>query len=164
MEQKKTTSTPNKKPSKQRFRLILQEEGTFAERWAMKVQPLQLKWLAAGSVIIVALITYALIAWTPLREVVVPGYMTTESRVMQKEAIQTADSLSNILEAQGRYIANLKAIFSGELPPQSMEVISNTAPLRPLLHLSHNNLVRRSRAFVPASKKRTPLPLENPGV
>ena len=128
MEQKKTTSTPNKKPSKQRFRLILQEEGTFAERWAMKVQPLQLKWLAAGSVIIVAVITYALIAWTPLREVVVPGYMTTEARVMQEEAIQTADSLSNILEAQGRYIANLKAIFSGELPPQSMEIISNTAP------------------------------------
>ena len=40
-----------------RFKLILQEEGTFAEYWSMRVQPNQLRFLAALSILTVSLIT-----------------------------------------------------------------------------------------------------------
>ena len=56
---------PEPTPSK-RFKLILQEEGTFAEHWSMRVQPNQLRFLAALSILIVALITYAPVSYTHL--------------------------------------------------------------------------------------------------
>ena len=116
-------TTPNRK-----FRLILQEEGTFAERWAMRVRPGQIRGLAALSVLIVAGLTYALVALTPLKEVAVPGYLSTESRAMQEQALQTADSLSAVLAMQGRYIDNLRAVLMGELPAGAIETLADVGP------------------------------------
>lgn len=108
-------------PSK-RFKLILQEEGTFAEHWSMRVQPNQLRFLAALSILTVALITYALVALTPLKERVVPGYDASETRAMQAESWRAADSLSTILDRQSRYLDNLRAILSGDLPAGALAV------------------------------------------
>ena len=108
-------------PSK-RFKLILQEEGTFAEHWSMRVQPNQLRFLAALSILTVALITYALVALTPLKERVVPGYDASETRAMQADSWRAADSLSTILERQSRYLDNLRAVLSGDLPAGALAV------------------------------------------
>lgn len=113
-------------PSK-RFKLILQEEGTFAEHWSMRVQPNQLRFLAALSILTVALITYALVALTPLKERVVPGYDASETRAMQADSWRAADSLSTILDRQSRYLDNLRAILSGDLPVGALTVTPDLA-------------------------------------
>ena len=128
MPEKDATNKKANQPEKRRYRLILQEEGSFAEQWAMKVQPRQLKWLLAFSVATIALITYGLVALTPLKEAVIPGYLTTESREIQARALRAADSLTNVLETQGRYISNLRAIMSGDLPPQSVKLGVDITP------------------------------------
>lgn len=113
-------------PSK-RFKLILQEEGTFAEHWSMRVQPNQLRFLAALSILTIALITYALVALTPLKERVVPGYDASETRAMQADSWRAADSLSTILDRQSRYLDNLRAILSGDLPAGALAVTPDLA-------------------------------------
>ena len=113
-------------PSK-RFKLILQEEGTFAEHWSMRVQPSQLRFLAALSILTVALITYALVALTPLKERVVPGYDASETRAMQADSWRAADSLSTILDRQSRYLDNLRAILSGDLPVGALTITPDLA-------------------------------------
>lgn len=126
MAERKTPTPPKGSASaKQKFRLILQEEGTFAERWAMRVQPGQIRALAALSIALVAAITYALVALTPLKEAVVPGYLSTETREMQQEAMNTADSLSQVLAMQGRYIQNLKAVLMGDLPAGALGALTD---------------------------------------
>lgn len=128
--------------SKPAFRLILQEEGTFAEKWALRVKPGQLKWLGTGSVLSIALTTYALIALTPLKEWVVPGYDSTETRRMQSEAWQLADSLSREMDKQARYLANMMAVIEGRIspemlqdsmPPTAQEATTTHAPNSPSL-------------------------------
>lgn len=126
MAERKTPTPPKGSASaKQKFRLILQEEGTFAERWAMRVQPGQIRALAALSIALVAAITYALVALTPLKEAVVPGYLSTETREMQQKAMNTADSLSQVLAMQGRYIQNLKAVLMGDLPAGALGALTD---------------------------------------
>lgn len=108
--------------AKTRFKLILQEEGTFAERWSMRVQPNQLRALAVLSALVVAGITYVIIALTPLKEVVVPGYVASETRAMQADSWRVTDSLSTIVGRQSRYLNNLRAILAGDLPADALAI------------------------------------------
>ncbi len=86
----------------------------------MRVQPNQLRALAALSALIVTVLTYAIIALTPLKEHVVPGYVTSETRALQADSWRIADSLSSIVERQSQYLDNLKAILSGQLPANAL--------------------------------------------
>lgn len=112
----------SKKQTRQRnnYKLILQEEGTFAEKWALRIRPGQLKWLAAGVIVGIIGCTYALVALTPLREWVVPGYLSTETRQMQVEAWHRTDSLSRALDIQQRYLDNMVAVLEGRITPQEL--------------------------------------------
>lgn len=89
----------------------------------MAVQPGQLRLLVALSLLIVVGLTYSFVALTPLREWVVPGYLSSETRSMQKQALHTADSLARVLDSQRRYMDNLKAVLRGELPAGSVEAL-----------------------------------------
>ena len=117
----------SKTAAKKRFKLILQEEGTFAERWSMRVQPNQLQALAALSALVVAGITYVIIALTPLKEVVVPGYVASETRAMQANSWRVTDSLSTIVDRQSRYLNNLRAILAGDLPADALAITPEMA-------------------------------------
>lgn len=120
-------ATPSKTAAKKRFKLILQEEGTFAVRWSMWVQPNQLRALAVLSALVVAGITYVIIALTPLKEVVVPGYVASETRAMQADSWRVTDSLSTIVDRQSRYLNNLKAILAGDLPADALAITPEMA-------------------------------------
>ena len=93
----------------------------------MRVQPNQLRFLAALSILTVALITYALVALTPLKERVVPGYDASETRAMQADSWRAANSLSTILDRQSRYLNNLRAILSGDLPVGALTITPDLA-------------------------------------
>lgn len=88
----------------------------------MRVQPNQLRALAVLSALVVAGITYVIIALTPLKEVVVPGYVASETRAMQADSWRVTDSLSTIVGRQSRYLNNLRAILAGDLPADALAI------------------------------------------
>ena len=118
---KRHTTKGGKRKDRNNYRLILQEEVTFAEKWSLKVKPGQLRWLAAGSVLAIIGVTYAVVALTPLREWAVPGYLSTETRQMQVEAWHKADSLSRELATQQRYIQNVLDVLEGRVQPDTLQ-------------------------------------------
>ena len=123
---------PKKKPQrtpkpKNRYRLILQEEGTFEEKWALRVKPGQLRWLALGSVLAIIALTYVTVAYTPMREWAVPGYTSSETKRMQAEAWRLTDSLSRELDVQSRYLKNMLAVLEGRVPQPDFSTESLTA-------------------------------------
>ena len=121
MKSNKPHQAPKRKPQKRNdYRLILQEEGTFAEKWALRVKPGQLRWMATATVITIIGVTYAVVALTPLREWVVPGYVSTETRQMQKDAWMATDSLSRELDIQAQYLENMIAVIEGRMSPESL--------------------------------------------
>ena len=80
----------------------------------MRVRLPQLRALAILSALTIVGLTYALVALTPLREAVVPGYLSTETRNLQTDAWRTADSLAAVLAVQSQYLDNLRAIMTGD--------------------------------------------------
>jgi len=123
---------PKKKPQrtpkpKNRYRLILQEEGTFEEKWALRVKPGLSRCLALGSVLAIIALTYVTVAYTPMREWAVPGYTSSETKRMQAEAWRLTDSLSRELDVQSRYLKNMLAVLEGRVPQPDFSTESLTA-------------------------------------
>ena len=87
----------------------------------MRVQPNQLRALARVSSLVVAGITYVIIALTPLKERVVPGYVASETRAMQADSWRVR-LLSTIVDRQSRYLNNLRAILAGDLPADALAI------------------------------------------
>ena len=98
------------------FRLTLHEEFTFSERWQFPVTRGGVVLGLAGSVAAVVLLTYFVVARTPLREALVPGYLAEDARAAAATARADADKLEADLVQQEAYLANLRRIFSGDLP------------------------------------------------
>ena len=98
------------------FRLTLHEEYTFSERWQLPVTRGGVVLGSAGAFAAVVLLTYFVVARTPLREVLVPGYLAEDARQAALQARMNADSLAVGLAQQEAYLANLRRVLSGDLP------------------------------------------------
>ena len=96
-----------------RYRLVLHEEQSYKERWQMTVNRWGLAATGAVSVLVCLGVSYVLIAWTPLREILVPGYVSEASRLRAIEAEMRADSAIEALEMQGRYLADIRTVLTG---------------------------------------------------
>jgi murein DD-endopeptidase MepM/ murein hydrolase activator NlpD len=66
-------------------------------------------------VVTISSLTYAVVAWTPLRESVVPGYVSEASRQQAISLEFRADSALNVLEQNQRYLAVLNVLLQGEV-------------------------------------------------
>jgi murein DD-endopeptidase MepM/ murein hydrolase activator NlpD len=97
-----------------KFRLILQEDLTFHEKWALMLTPFQVLLLAGVAGILLVLFTYIIVALTPLRAYVVPGYVADNYRQQTTSTFLLADSLKRRLDVQAQYLAHVNAIFRGE--------------------------------------------------
>lgn len=98
-----------------KFRLILQEDLTFHEKWALMLTPFQVIGLAGVAGFLLMVFSYVLFALTPLRAYVVPGYVSDDYRQQTAETFLLADSLQHRLDLQEQYLAHLNAIFRGEI-------------------------------------------------
>ena len=82
----------------QPFRLTLLEEQSFSERWQISVT----RWGAFITFLLlifsVSGITYSIVAWTPLRERVVPGYVSEASKQRAISLEMQTDSAILVLE------------------------------------------------------------------
>ena len=104
-----------------RYRLVLREEQSYKERWQMTVN----RWgLAATSGVLLVTIsglTYLIVAWTPLREYIVPGYVSEASRLRAIDAEQRADSALYALAVQERYMKDLRTVLTGKVVVDEVE-------------------------------------------
>lgn len=102
-----------------KHRLVIIDETTFAERFSLRLSPMNLFiWL--GSLVLFLIIgTTLLIAYTPLKEYI-PGYPDGSERRALIDARIKADTLESRLKQYDDYVANIQAILNGERPEDTL--------------------------------------------
>lgn len=96
------------------YRLVILNEDTFEERFAIKLTRLNVFVLTSISAIVLIFFTTLLIAFTPLREYI-PGY---SSASLKKEASllnYKTDSLVRELELNKQYYASIRKVLTGDI-------------------------------------------------
>ena len=97
-----------------KYRLVVLNEDTFEERFAVKLTRLNVFSLSSLAAIILITLTTLLIFLTPLREYI-PGY---SSAALQKQALNLSyktDSLIKAINMNDLYIKSIKSALSGEV-------------------------------------------------
>lgn len=99
-----------------RFRITVQEESTFQERRAYLLSGRRIVGIVGGLAFSIALLTYFIVAHTPLTSYLVPGYVADKYREDASIARAQADSALAELSVQEKYLENIKIILSGGVP------------------------------------------------
>ncbi|MUU79074.1 M23 family metallopeptidase [Winogradskyella endarachnes] len=97
-----------------KYRLVILNEDTFEERFAIKLTRLNVFILTSISAISLVFLTVLLIAFTPLREYI-PGYSSAK---LKKEATMLnykTDSLVQKLEVDKLYYASIRKVLTGDV-------------------------------------------------
>lgn len=111
---KKTNKKKLQKKLLHKYRLVVLNEDTFEERFAVKLTRLNVFSLSSLAAIILIILTTLLIVLTPLREYI-PGY---SSAALQKQALNLSyktDSLIKAINMNDLYIKSIKSALSGEV-------------------------------------------------
>ncbi len=103
------------------YRLVIMNHDTFEEKLSFKLNRLNV--FVVGGLFAIALIvlTYILIAFTPLREYI-PGYSSSK---LKKEAIQLVyktDSLEQKLKLNDNYIKSIQAMLNGNVTQNNIKI------------------------------------------
>lgn len=97
-----------------KYRLVILNEDTFEERFAIKLTRLNVFVILSLSAIILITLTTVLIAFTPLREYI-PGYSST---ALKKEATNLTfktDSLQQVIRMNEQYFESIKRVLKGDV-------------------------------------------------
>ena len=96
------------------YRLVILNEDTFEERFAIKLTRLNVFVLTSISAILLIFFTTLLIAFTPLREYI-PGY--SSARLKKKASLLNykTDSLVRELELNRKYYASIRKVLTGDV-------------------------------------------------
>lgn len=97
-----------------KYRLVVLNEETFEERFAIKLNRLNVFVFSALSAIFLVAATILFIAYTPLREYI-PGYSSTALKLKATELNLKTDSLQGVLEANTAYYNSLKRVLTGDV-------------------------------------------------
>jgi len=103
------------KKLKSRFRLTLLNESTFEERFSYSLTPMNLIVMFGGLLLVFGFIIYLLVAFTPLKVYLVPGYVDIEYREQARDARIKADSLSRALRQNQAYLQSVQTILAGDI-------------------------------------------------
>jgi murein DD-endopeptidase MepM/ murein hydrolase activator NlpD len=72
--------------------------------------------MLGGFLVVFSLLFYSLIAFTPLRTILIPDFTSYESRADARKARLMTDSLNSVMKSQEHYFSDLKIILSGGQP------------------------------------------------
>jgi len=97
-----------------KYRLVILNEDTFEERFAIKLTRLNVFVLTSLSAILLVFFTILLIAFTPLREYI-PGYSSAKLKKEASMLNYKTDSLVREIESKQRYYASIKKVLTGEV-------------------------------------------------
>jgi len=102
-----------------KYRMVLLNEETFEEVGNMRLTRLNLIALVGIVLILLVAITYVLIAFTNIRELI-PGYPDATMRQNIRTNAMKLDSLEHEQSVRDQYFDNLNRIISGEIPEMFM--------------------------------------------
>jgi len=97
-----------------KYRLVILNEDTFEERFAIKLTRLNVFVIVALSTIILISGTIFLIAFTSLREYI-PGYSSTALKQKATELNYKADSLQQVINMNQQYYESIKKVLTGDV-------------------------------------------------
>ncbi|WP_439152768.1 M23 family metallopeptidase [Winogradskyella sp.] len=97
-----------------KYRLVILNEDTFEERFAIKLTRLNVFVLTSISVIFLVFFTILLIAFTPLREYI-PGYSSTKLKKKASLLNYKTDSLVRELELNKQYYTSIRKVLTGDV-------------------------------------------------
>jgi murein DD-endopeptidase MepM/ murein hydrolase activator NlpD len=97
-----------------KYRLVILNEDTFEERYAIKLTRLNVFVLTSISAIFLVFFTILLIAFTPLREYI-PGYSSTKLKKRASVLNYKTDSLVRELELNKQYYASIRKVLTGDV-------------------------------------------------
>lgn len=97
-----------------KYRLVILNEDTFEERFAIKLTRLNVFVIAALSSILLISGTIFLIAFTSLREYI-PGYSSTALKQKATELNYKADSLQQVINMNQQYYESIKRVLTGDV-------------------------------------------------
>ncbi|WP_299393673.1 M23 family metallopeptidase [uncultured Gelidibacter sp.] len=112
-----TTRKKEKKFAKKllhKYRLVVLNEDTFEERFAIKLTRLNVFVIVSLSTILLVAATTFLIAFTPLREFI-PGYSSAKLKKQATELSFKTDSLQKIIDVNDKYFNSIKRVLSGDV-------------------------------------------------
>lgn len=97
-----------------KYRLVILNEDTFEERFAIKLTRLNVFILVSVSSIALVFFTLLLIAFTPLKEYI-PGYSSAELKKKATSLTYKTDSIQRELELNEKYLASIRSVLTGEI-------------------------------------------------
>jgi murein DD-endopeptidase MepM/ murein hydrolase activator NlpD len=97
-----------------KYRLVILNEDTFEERFAIKLTRLNVFVIVALSSILLISGTIFLIAFTSLREYI-PGYSSTALKQKATELNYKADSLQQAINMNQQYYESIKRVLTGDV-------------------------------------------------
>ncbi|MEP5256022.1 MAG: M23 family metallopeptidase [Winogradskyella arenosi] len=114
MAKKKNKEKKFRKKLLHKYRLVILNEDTFEERFAIKLTRLNVFVLSTISAISLIFFTVLLIAFTPLREYI-PGYSSAKLKKKATILNYKTDSLVQELEMNKRYYASIRKVLTGDV-------------------------------------------------
>ncbi|MFL5751937.1 MAG: M23 family metallopeptidase [Bacteroidia bacterium] len=113
---------------KNRYRLVVLNDDTFEEKFALRLTPLGLLVLIGSVTIVMTFLVISLVAFTSLREYI-PGYGNSEESKQLLSLSARTDSLENSMKAKDWFIQNLNNVLNGK---------TEGKPLKPLKDSTKN--------------------------
>lgn len=108
-----------------RYRLVILNDSSFAEKFSLRLSPLGLIILFGSITIVMTSLVISLVAFTPLREYI-PGYGNVDDRRALIKLTNRADSLERTLSAREWYLNNLVNVFSGKAEGKPARPLKDT--------------------------------------
>lgn len=97
-----------------KYRLVVLNEDTFEERFAIKLTRLNVFVIVSITAILLVAGTTLLIAFTPLREFI-PGYSSAKLKKQASQLNLKTDSLQQVIEMNEKYFNSIKSVLTGEV-------------------------------------------------
>jgi len=97
-----------------RYRLVVFNEQTFEERFALKLSRLNVYVLGALFSFLLILLTFLLVAYTPIKQYI-PRHSSLKLKTDATKLTLTSDSLQNRVAILENYTKSIKSILTGEV-------------------------------------------------
>lgn len=97
-----------------KYRLVILNEDTFEERFAIKLTRLNVFVIMSLSAIVLIVLTTILIAFTPIREYI-PGYSSTKLKKVATNLNFKTDSLQQVITMNEQYLESIKRVLKGDV-------------------------------------------------
>lgn len=157
MAENKQKKTKLKKKLTDKYRMVILNENTFEERFALKLSRLNV-FIFGGMFSIVLIVgTILLIAFTPIKEYI-PGYDSSKLKRDAAKLTFESDSLKQRLAVLENYANALRPILTGEVKGEAIDSVQDLAK-RDQIDESKLNATRQDSLFREKveSKDRFPL-------